>query len=157
MHWLLTRSRVTWLALLTLALLFGLLGIVVLLTYLAAVAAFWSAYVIYTFIKESILKLFRLEPRNSVTSEPAKEICCSLYDLQLAEYWRFAHEARRARIEARPDLVRLAKALSRVIRLAFHERAYCRSGLCPQEPRGRPLGVVDCWGAVLALLGSAAS
>ena len=61
MHWLLTPSRATWLALLALALVFGLFGTRVLLTYLATAAIFWSAYAIYISLKESVLKLLPLE------------------------------------------------------------------------------------------------
>jgi len=98
MHWLLTRSQATWLALLTLALLFGPLGTLVLLTYLTAIAAFWSTYLIYTFLKESILKLLRRDAPSSEISETAIENCRNLYDLQLSEYWRSAREASRSRI-----------------------------------------------------------
>jgi len=98
MQWLLTRSRATWLALLTLALLFGPLGTLVLLTYLTAVAAFWSAYLIYTFLKESILKLLRRDAPSSEISETAIENCRNLYDLQLSEYWCSAREASRSRM-----------------------------------------------------------
>jgi hypothetical protein len=92
---LLRASRSTWLALLILMFVSQVLGSVIMVICLAAVGTFWSAYLIYIFVRTAFYIFVRatrvgLLPRRRGVSDAAKDRCQAAFASQLAEYWRRA-------------------------------------------------------------------